>query len=255
MVAASKRRTTTTSAAEKASRRRRPALLLLGDRGITSAVGQSLDSLKVTPWWAPWTDDATELIDEETIAVVVVGPLPDAPVADAIARIQRSATGASVAQFAVLTHPLSATEIRRIYGAGATAVFDWPAERRALPQLLVELLAVDLASGPVGGADAALARTIRAHLQLARGFGPPLRVRVRDGVAVLSGRVDHLWQKQRVEELAVNIPGVRSVAVRDIDVAPSNRTDKAIRRNVRRFCGTPPTCRTPRWPSPCSGAT
>ena len=233
MVAARQKKTVSTR--PQRSARNRPAVLLVGDRTLTNAVGRSLDAVQATPWWSPWDEDVSALIDDDTIAVVVVGPLGDVAVADAVATLQRSQAGADTALFAVLTHPLSNAETRRIYAAGATAVFDWPAERRVLPRLLVELLAVDLVRGPMRGADAALARTLRAHLKLSRPFGPALRVRVQDGVAVLAGQVDHLWQKLHVEERVVAVPGIRAVVVRDIHVAPSDRTDKAIRRNVRRF--------------------
>ncbi len=193
----------------------------------------ALEALRVTAWWAPWTEDAPDLVDPQTIAVLVVTPLGEVTVAQAVAALRQSKQAADTPVFAVLPDGAGDREARRIYRAGATAVLDWPWERRILPRLLAELLAVDLVRGSQRGPDGALARTLRAHLRLARGFGRLPRVQVRDGVAVLAGWVRHLWQRQKLEEIVARVPGVRSVITRDVHVEPDHRSDAAIKRSVR----------------------
>jgi len=148
-------------------------------------------------------------------------------------RIRQQSDNEELTVFALVDEGVKSAEARRIYGEGATAVFEWPREGLIFSRLVIELLAVELAEGAVGAPDAALARTIRAHLKMVRGHGPRLRVRVDAGFAFVSGSVRHLWQKQFLERLVSNVPGVRSVVVRWLLVQPSDRTDAQITRSIR----------------------
>jgi hyperosmotically inducible protein len=178
-------------------------------------------------------EDLTDHFHKDTLAVVVASSLAGHSIRALISHLRQQSEKEDLAIFALVDDETKDAETRRLYGEGATAVFEWPREKPFFSRLVVELLAVELAQGSVGAPDTALARAVRAHLKLVRGHSPRLRVRVDAGFAFLSGSVTHLWQKDLVERLVSDIPGVRTVVVRGLLVEPSARTDVQIKRSIR----------------------
>jgi len=120
------------------------------------------------------------------------------------------------------------------YRAGATEVFSWPEESRRLRETLSELLDGAARKTRTSAADRALTREVRARLR-AMGEAAPKRPRVRvgDGIASVGGEVDRLWKKRRVDSVISQIPGIRSVDLRGVEVLPSGIRDSEIARGLR----------------------
>ncbi len=213
----------------------RPRILLVGRPDRIEVVRHTVQKIRVTIEEANDVNGVTSRLVEDTIAVVVASPIPGHSIRKVISRIRKRPCGEEVAIFALVDDGISGAKARLLYGDGATAVFEWPQDGLVFSRLVVELLAVDLVHGTMSETDAALARTIRAHLKIVRGYGRRLRVRVDAGVSFVSGSVRHLWQKKRIEEMVSNIPGVRSVVVRWLLVDSSDRTDAQIRRSILRL--------------------
>ena len=218
---------------QRAARASRAQILLVGAPERTEAVRLALKQMEASIAEASSADGVTDRLDKDMLAVVLASSVAGHSIRTLISRIRQQSDNEELAIFALVDDGLNDAETRRLYGEGATAVFEWPREGLIFSRLIIELLAVELAQGAVGAPDAALTRTVRAHLKLVRGHGLRLRVRVEAGFAFVSGSVIHLWQKDLVERLVSNIPGVRSVVVRRLLVAPSARTDAQIRRSIR----------------------
>jgi osmotically-inducible protein OsmY len=213
----------------------RPLVILVGNPRRTAKLKATLRKIDATIERMPDVESVADHLQDHTLAVVLVGPLPKLRLAPAVARLRREPTCGDVAIFALAPEGITGSEARRLYAAGATAVLEWPQEQFVFPQLLVELLAVDLFNGAMTEPNASLARTIRAHLKIVRGYSNSLRVRVDLGVAFISGTVHHLWQKERINSLVTDIPGVRSVVVRWLHVEQSERSSSQIRRSILRL--------------------
>jgi osmotically-inducible protein OsmY len=217
------------------ARSSRPTLLLVGNPHGLNGLSSALRSIRARLRRLRWSEDLPEQVDESTIAVLLMSPLEAVTAVEAVEHLRASPRASEVALFVIVPDGLTDAQARRLYGEGATAVFEWPREALVLPRCLIEMLAVDLVRGSRSEPDAALARTVRAHLKLLRGMSHKTRVQVREGVAVLSGAVEHLWQKEKLVELVSNIPGVKGVVTRALRVEPTDLTDAQVRRSIRRL--------------------
>jgi osmotically-inducible protein OsmY len=123
-----------------------------------------------------------------------------------------------------------------LYRAGAAGVFAWPDEAPALRETLRELLGGAAPRTAPSATDRALEREIRTRLRASGMSGraaPGLRVRVREGVASIAGPVERLWRKRRVDLLVSQIPGIRAVDLRGVEVRSSGLRDREIARSLR----------------------
>lgn len=110
------------------------------------------------------------------------------------------------------------------------------------PALMLSLaIAVGLASSTYaqdegqrqGPSDQGIADQIERELAIDQGVAAyKVDVNVTDGVATLSGQVNNILAKQRATRIATTVRGVRSV-VNNILVAPTPRSDKQIRQDIR----------------------
>jgi len=125
------------------------------------------------------------------------------------------------------------SQARRVYGAGADVVVEWPKEGSLFPNLVAEMSAFQQVRGKPTDSDNALARSIEAHLKSVPGLGRKIRVQARHGVASLTGRVDSLWKKTKLEQMVSNVPGVTRVVTGSLHVSHSGLPDREIARAVR----------------------
>jgi osmotically-inducible protein OsmY len=206
-------------------------VLLLGEPAHTAGLREALASLRVPLREARNPADAQASLRVD-VAVVVHAPEATAKTARLL-RALRSDHPHRVLLVAAGGDGSTDPDAAPLYRAGAAAVFAWPDEAPAFRETLRELLD---APGPIGSAsqvDRTLEREIRERLRLAFDWKPRVRWKVRDRVATVSGRIDRLWKKQKIDTSISQIPGIRSVALRGLEVTPSGRPDSEIARALR----------------------
>lgn len=159
--------------------------------------------------------------------VILVEPLPELQVVDATRELSSEAPLHTV--FVVVPEDYSDRRARRIYEAGAVAVFSWPREALVLPAMVSDLLGASPRRGQRG--DAALARAVRARLDLADDM--KVRARVIGGNIELRGQLGSYWKKARLVDMLSQIPGVTAVRCEGIEIVPVERPDAQLRRSVR----------------------
>ncbi len=212
-----------------------PSILILGNESYVAAIETALKKLKATLTTGQWYQDTIDTLDESATAVVLVTPLERTTTVRAIQTIRGQPFGKEIPLFAVLSKVSSKQEVRSLYSEGVSAVFEWPAEADVLPYCLAEMIAANFVRGRASNPDTALARTTRAQLKTRCDFNHRVRVRVSDGFAFLNGSVDQLWQKQRIKEIAMSVPGLNGVIDRDVFVLPTGIPDKDITNSIKRM--------------------
>lgn len=180
-------------------------------------------------------DAALEALGPTVVAAVLVPPLEKRSLSHAVALL-RDRVDANWPILAVVPDGVSDLESRRLYRKGATVVFESPRELNLIPQMALELLEVRRRHSRATEADRALEKALRIRLNLIPGEqkdGRAIRVRVREGVAMLAGEVEALWVKERMRQSAAAMPGLVSVGTRDLDVVASGLEDGKIAANIR----------------------
>ena len=210
-----------------------PRILLLADEPAPEGLWSALGKLSTERTERTWSEVRLGKIVDEIIAVVLVPPAKMS-LTRAILMVREQLDGEDVALFVILTEDANNAKARRLYAEGATAVFEWPLESGILPICIAEMIAVDFVRGSPNDSDAALARAARVQLKARSGFNCRVRVKVFDGVAFLVGTVDHLWQKERLREIAMEVPGLRSVVDRDIFIPPTGISDRELSAKIHR---------------------
>ncbi|MCA9709648.1 MAG: BON domain-containing protein [Myxococcales bacterium] len=207
----------------------RSAVVVVGDAEAADGVCSTLRRICGVVHHVPTVAAALESRRLHARAHVLVPPLPKAALEDAVTRLCFAGP-----VFVVVPEDFSDRRARGLYDAGTAAVFEWPSEALLLPRMLQERLRplVRRRATPTDG-DEALARSIRARLELARPVMPPLDVEVDDGVVELEGRIDSVWKKERVCQMIAHVPGVRAVLDDTVEVVPPHRPDADIERDVQ----------------------
>jgi osmotically-inducible protein OsmY len=233
MAAASKKRTPARGRPRQRRPSRsskRPRLLLIGAPERTAAVRRQLAGLRL-PLGEIRDPGEIAAGDPTEVAVVVTVP-EDLPTADRLLRVLRAGHVRRLLLVAILGGSTDA-DAARLYRAGAAGAFAWPDEARSLRETVRELLGGAQPRGAASEVDRTLEREIRQRLRLAFASKPPARIKVRDRVAFASGRVDRLWKKRKIDNLISQTPGIRSLALRDLEVVPSGLRDAEIARALR----------------------
>lgn len=209
-----------------------PRLLLVGEDGRRlGAIERTLEPLRLRPRRRA---DLREVLAEDldgTAGAVLAPPLRGAPCERAVAQLRRRHRGLPV--FVVAPQDEPDDRVGRLYRRGATAVFAWPLERGLLPGVMGELLGVEPRPSLPSDADRSLERAIRARLGVLGRAEKELRIAVRNGVALLAGRVDKLWKVRFLDNDIAHVPGVRATDARKLEVKPSGLPDRDIARSLR----------------------
>lgn len=180
-----------------------------------------------------WEPGLLSRLGPETLALLLVEAPRKVPPALAVKALSESRPAGSLPLFVLVSDRPGDREVRKLYRAGATAVFRWPREALMLPRLLVETLGISLVQGQTREADRSLARRIRAQLRLVPALQRGLRVRCRDGAVQIGGSTESLGRKRELEEIVGHVPGVRSVSTTGLLVEPSNVPDRKLARTLR----------------------
>jgi len=213
----------------------RARVLLVGPEKTTGRIAATLErGLNVDIVVRSSLDEISTLLDDLTLAVMLVSPLPDVGAIWAVRQVRAKIGNARTPCFVVMPEGLSDRRARSLYGAGAAAVFEWPREALIVPEIVERSLGCGLRapSGAGSAADRRLAGAIRARLQIDAEPGDDIRVVVSDGVATVFGEVDRLRRKMRVDTAISEVPGVRCVNSGSLTVAMSVVGSAELLRNV-----------------------
>lgn len=204
-------------------------LLVIGDAEHAQGVCAALRRVSDVVHHVRSVHQALERGGRRTRAHVLVSPLPEAQLKDAVARLRPAGP-----VFVVVPEGFSNQRARGLYDAGSAAVFEWPSEALLMPRLLQQRLRLTARRrGPAADGDQTLARSIQTRLDLARPSLPALEVDVDDGVVELAGTIDSVWKKERVSQMIAHVPGVRAVLTDGIRVVPPRRSDRDIEQDIR----------------------
>jgi osmotically-inducible protein OsmY len=210
-----------------------PRVLLVGEN--TAEVGTTLQSVDARLERVADIDAALAALGPLTIGAILMPPLTRASLPRAVAALREEAAP-EWPILAVAPDGISDLDSRRLYRQGATAVFEWPRESRLFARLALEMLGADRRRSPATEADRALEKALGIRLNLipeTANSDRQIRIRVREGLTKISGRVEALWVKDRIERSAASMPGLVSVNTRELAVAASGLADAEIARNVR----------------------
>lgn len=226
------------AAKRPSSARRQRTLLVVGPPQRARPVCKSLRRVKVELESLRWSAAVFARPDEATLGVVLLAPLADEPAWRAVEKLRREVKRPAFGVFVVLFDEADDADVRRLYEAGATAVFDWPTDALLISDLVAETLGAEQVRGKAAHSDQALTRMVRARLALAHSIPRRLRLHATDGVLQISGSVQTLWQRSLIGELVERIPGVRDVVTSGLTVPPSGIADREVLRAVKRAIDT-----------------
>jgi hypothetical protein len=199
-------------------------------RGVLAALNElSVESAEAGP-----VDELDEQALRGAVGIVWACPGMRRGFGRSLARI-RNACERPLPVYAVVDDDTAPSAVRGLYRAGVAGVFAWPREGLLLARYIAEMLSLRLVRGPAHGADAALARAVRAHLRHLPLAGLPLRVETDGDCVVLHGQVESLADRDEVEHRIAMMPGVASIDVGDVVVVPLPATDAEIRAACRRL--------------------
>lgn len=207
-------------------------ICVVGSDKRADKVAQRLETLDVAIRRYGADLSLTDAIGATTAALVLVQPLENRDMTQAIAALRDAPSGMELPIFVAAFDKVPDKEVRRFYEAGATAVFHWSQEAIIFPRLVAEVVGIDEARGKARTPDVALARAVRARLRLADGLAAPLRLNATGGVVRVEGEVDQLWQRYAVEDLVAHVPGVTGVMTNNIRVGASGLSDHDIEQSV-----------------------
>jgi osmotically-inducible protein OsmY len=208
-------------------------LVLVGGGRRLAAVEKALGDLRVRLRNEVWDPGLLSRLGPETLALLLVETPRKVSPPLAVKALTESRPAASLPVFVLVSDRPGDQEVRKLYRAGATAVFRWPREALMLPRLLVETLGIALVQGKTREADRSLSRRIRAQLRMVPSLQRGLRVRCRDGSVQIEGRTESLRRKRELEEIVGHVPGVRAVSASGLLVEPSNVPDRQLARTIR----------------------
>lgn len=229
------------SSPAQAERRSSKKIVMIGNgpgvKGILSALGE----LSVECVWVRSIDDLDETLARDALAIVWSSMGAERGFGRSIDRL-RQTTGLPI--FAVVRNESRDALVRGLYRLGVAGVFAWPREGLLLARYVAEMLSLRMVRGPARDSDAALARTVRAHLRHLPIANRPLQVEVDDGRVSLRGSVDLLAHRDEIEHQVSMVPGVTGLDVSDIRVEQRTASDAAIRAACRRLIGAQLETRT-----------
>lgn len=208
-----------------------PRLALIGGKHRTRPIGEVLRLLRLRVEHYESLPEVLAAGLDGMAAVVLIPALRDAGCERVLGAF--ASAHAELPVFVLVPDGAHDSRVARLYRNGATAVFEWPLEKQLFPAVLAELLGIQARSSRPTDGDRALERAVRARLRVLGKSEKRLRISVRAGVARLSGQVGRLWKVRSLESSIAQVPGVRSVDVRKLDVEPSHVSDRDIARSVR----------------------
>ncbi len=212
----------------------RPNVLILGKSALSARLTRAIrrEGLRCRRIDTPGETEGA--IDEHTRALLIVPPIPSFSVLQ-FAR-QRRAPPSGVPLFVVMEGPLPAPTVGKLYRAGVDAIFEWPADGRAVKRTLFRLTAPRV--GRWGRkktvSEIALEETARNHIDAVAGpFGAKLGVEATGRFLLLKGSLDALWKLELTRQLLLEIPGVEDVVAGGVEIRGQARDDTTIANAIR----------------------
>ena len=216
------------------SRSGRPRIVVAGSQEfVVRKVSRRLDRLAVRVEAMTW-EELLDHVDATVAAIVIIHPVARIAGREALEILHDHPGSSGLPLFSVVPDSTTDRQVRGLYRAGATAVFEWPRESRILDTLFAELYGMVQVRGPRSKSDKSLAETVRAHLRLGASRGcAGLRVVARGGLISVSGQTKTLAQKQEMLDVISRVPGVRGVVSDSLRVLPADISNRSLSRRVR----------------------
>ena len=208
-------------------------ILLTGDATRRRRVKRALREIRPEVRSVAWHDKLFDELDGVPTAVVLVAPIIDIPLPNALRALKQHRELAAVPVFAVVDSGLADEGAGNLYVRGITAVVGWPHEARVFPRLLVETLAAYHVRGAPKSSDRALERMLEANLRLLPLDVSKVSATARAGIVYLSGSIRTLWQKKEAIRVLGTVMGVRAVIADELIVDRASKTDRQLLQSIR----------------------
>lgn len=213
---------------------KRPEIKIIGAAARAKSLGRRIRVFRAPVKEIAWQDNVFKELQEEIMAIIIVGPLPGISVSRALKSIQDNLGDELPPLFAVLPDASTSRNIGALYKQGVSAVFLWPREAKMLPKLLALMIGAEHVRGKAKKADTALRRSINAHLKITPGLiNQELDISVHDGIVRISGTIASLKQKIKILNIISHIPGVKEVSAGNLHVSHAGISDQGIAVNLR----------------------
>jgi len=180
--------------------------------------------------------EAEASINERSKALVIIPPIPNFSILGFARRHRQETTHREVPIFVVMEGPLPDDTVRKLYGAGVEAIFEWPSDAQSIKRTMLRLTATDeLAWGRTKSpSDIALEEVAREHLKTdAVPFGAELGVEARNRCVMLKGSIDSLWKLDLARQVVSDIPGVDDVVAGGVAITGQAHRDRDVARAIR----------------------
>ncbi len=210
----------------------RQHVLVLGGCENARRIAFKLSDAGVTTFRVNTVQQCSHMLGVATCAVVVVSPLEGVSVSQFAASHTREHSEIPV--FLSLPRAPSNQARQELYSAGVQAVFQWPADRRALLNTMCRLANAEMREGTSPARDVALEEKVNARLdQEPELAGGQLVSRVKKRLAILFGSVDAPWKLRRAEHVARETLGVDDAANGGVEVEVPAVSDSQLASDVR----------------------
>lgn len=178
-------------------------------------------------------EECPSAISVLTAALVIVPPTSNVSIEDFCTRFRVSNDRMPV--FVSTQGRPGKTQLRLMYLAGVTAVFEWAVHLRPLERALDRVVAADVDSMPLGRArEIALEEKVNARLRSdpeTRSSG--LFAHVRDRLALIAGSVDAAWRAEKARRVARGTLGIRDADAGAVEVSTPQVPDLTIANEAR----------------------
>lgn len=214
----------------------RPHVVFLGRSPLSERVVRAIRKVGVQCRKVGEPTHAEASINERSKALVIIPPIPNFSVLGFARRRRREAARREVPIFVVMEGPLPDDTVRKLYGAGVEALFEWPSDAQSIKRTMLRLMATDeLAWGRTKSpSDVALEEVAREHLKAdAVPFGAELGVEARNRCVMLKGSIDSLWKLDLARQVVSDIPGVDDVVAGGVEITAQVHRDRDVARAIR----------------------
>jgi osmotically-inducible protein OsmY len=130
-------------------------------------------------------------------------------------------------------------DARKLYLAGASGVFQWPAEAAFLLRAMIETTGLSPRKGKPTKSDKEISKGVRKLVK--RQFSVDTKKIAIDavhGIVFVKGKISTLWEKKQLEEAVSRIPDVVGIVSKNLDVKPGKQPDVILEKSIRSFIKT-----------------
>ncbi|SMF22632.1 BON domain-containing protein [Pseudobacteriovorax antillogorgiicola] len=212
------------------NKERKPDLYLIGDRKKSRDLALLLNGLDVNQVWIPDVRDIRARLSPTAISVIFVEPMVG--LIRGIKMVKKSGLLKNIPIHVVTSNSCPDKLARTYYRLGASSVVSYPEEKFLVQDIVQELHQnkADRASKmqPEGRFRRAMWARLKAVVDHARRF----RLKCRDGVVYLAGQASSRRQKEKIEEVLRDAPGVERIVHGDFRVSAMSDQELLLTQKI-----------------------